>query len=74
MIKLQGLSKQDVAICNLLWNCKTVEDVERIVQALPPEYKKRAVVMRELIVAAELDTIEDVYADTTAYLQRIAAR
>jgi hypothetical protein len=73
MIKLQGLSKQDVAICNLLWNCESVEAVEAMVQAMPPEYKKRAVVMRELIVAAELDTIEDVYADTTAYLQRIAA-
>ena len=74
MIKLQGLSKQDVAICNLLWNCESVEAVERMVAAMPPEYKKRAVVMRELIVAAELDTIEDVYEDTTAYLHSIASR
>jgi hypothetical protein len=74
MIKLQGLSKQDVAICNLLWNCASVEDVERMVNAMPPEYKKRAVVMRELIVAAELDTVEDIHEDITAYLQRIAAR
>ena len=73
MIRLQGLSKQDVAICNLLWNCASVEDVERMVKAMPPAYKQRAVVMRELIVAAELDTIEDVYADTQALLQRIAA-
>ena len=73
MIKLEGLSKQDVAICNLLWNCESVEAVEAMVAAMPPEYKNRAVVMRELIVAAELDTIEDVYADTTALLQRIAA-
>ena len=73
MIKLQGLSKQDVAICNLLWNCASVEDVERMVKAMPPAYKQRAVVMRELIVAAELDTIEDVYADTQALLQRISA-
>jgi hypothetical protein len=74
MIKLQGLSKQDVAICNLLWNCASVEDVERMVKAMPPEYKKRAVVMRELIVAAELDTIEDVYEETTALLHTIASR
>jgi hypothetical protein len=74
MIKLQGLSKQDVAICNLLWNCESVEAVEAMVAAMPPEYKKRAVVMRELIVAAELDTIEDVYEDTTVYLQRISTR
>ena len=73
MIKLQGLSKQDVAICNLLWNCQSVEDVERMVAAMPPEYKSRAVVLRELIVAAELDTIEDVYAETTALLHSIAS-
>ena len=73
MIKLEGLSKQDVAICNLLWNCESVEAVEAMVQAMPPEYKKRAVVMRELIVAAELDTVEDIHEDTTQHLQRIAS-
>ena len=74
MIKLQGLSKQDVAICNLLWNCASVEDVERMVKAMPPAYKTRAVVLRELIVAAELDTIEDVDANITALLHTIASR
>jgi hypothetical protein len=73
MIKLEGLTKQDVAICNLLWNCESVEAVEAMVQAMPPEYKKRAQVMRELIVAAELDTVEDIHEDTTQYLQRIAS-
>jgi hypothetical protein len=74
MIKLQGLSKQDVAICNLLWNCQSVEAVEAMVKAMPPEYKKRAVVMRELMIAAELDTVEDVYEETTALLHTIASR
>ena len=73
MIRLEGISKQDVAICNLLWNCPTEEDVNRMVRAMPPAYKHRAVLMRELMIAAELDTIEDVYADTQALLQRIAA-
>ena len=73
MIKLEGLSKQDVAICNLLWNCASEEAVEAMVRAMPPAYKQRAVLMRELMIAAELDTIEDVYADTTALLQRIAS-
>ena len=44
-----------------------------MVAAMPPEYKSRAVVLRELIVAAELDTIEDVYAETTALLHSIAS-
>ena len=73
MIKLQGLSKQDVAICNLLWNCASVEAVEAMVAAMPPAYKNRAVVMRELMTAAQLDTVEDVDANITALLQRIAA-
>ncbi len=74
MIKLQGLSKQDVAICNLLWNCASVEAVEAMVKAMPPAYKGRAVVLRELMIAAELDTVEDVYEETTALLHTIASR
>ena len=74
MISIEGLSKQDVAICNLLWNCDSIEDVNRMVNAMPPAYKNRAVVMRDLITAAQLDTVEDVHEDITAYLQRISAR
>ena len=73
MIRLEGISKKDVAICNLLWNCATEEDMNRMVAAMPPAYKNRAVVMRELMTAAQLDQVEDVYEDTTALLQRIAA-
>ena len=74
MIKLEGLSKQDVQICKLLWNCDTLEAVDAMVKAMPPAYKNRAVVMRELMTAAQLDQVEDVYADTTALLQRSASR
>jgi len=73
MIKLEGLSAKDIQICNLLWNCDTLEAVDAMVKAMPPAYKQRAVVMRELMTAAQLDTVEDVYADTQALLQRIAA-
>ena len=72
MIKLEGLSKQDVQICKLLWNCDTVEAVDQMVRAMPPAYKNRAVVMRELMTAAQLDQVEDIHEDITSYLQRIA--
>ena len=72
MIQLEGLSKQDVQICNLLWNCDTMEAVDAMVSAMPPAYKNRAVIMRELMIAAELDNVEDVHEDLTQYLQRIA--
>ena len=73
MIDIQGLTKKDVQICKLLWNCDTMEAVDAMVQAMPPAYKKRAVVMRELMIAAELDNLEDVHEDITALLQRISA-
>jgi len=72
MIKLEGLSEKDVQICSLLWNCDSVEAVDRMVAAMPPAYKQRAQVMRELMTAAQLDTVEDVHEDITQYLQRIA--
>ena len=74
MIKLEGLSKQDVQICTLLWNCDSMEAVDAMVKAMPPAYKKRAVIMRELMIAAELDNLETVHEDLTQYLQRIASR
>jgi hypothetical protein len=73
MIQLQGLSKQDVQICTLLWNCDSVEAVDAMVAAMPAAYKQRAEVMRELMTAATLDQLEVVHEDITALLQRIAA-
>ena len=72
MINIQGLTKKDVQICTLLWNCDSLEAVDAMVSAMPPAYKQRAVVMRELMIAAELDNLEDVHEDLTQYLQRIA--
>ena len=74
MIQLEGLSKKDVQICKLLWNCDSMEAVEAMVAAMPPAYKKRAVIMRELMIAAELDNLEDVHADVTALLHSISSR
>ena len=74
MIKLEGLSKQDVQICNLLWNCDSIEAVDAMVSAMPPAYKQRAQSMRELMTAAQLDQVETIDENITAYLQRIAAR
>ena len=73
MINIQGLSKQDVQICKLLWNCDSLEAVDAMVNAMPPAYKQRAVVMRELMTAAQLDQVKDIHEDIPALLQRIAA-
>ena len=74
MIHIEGLTKQDVQICTLLWNCDTIEAVDRMVNAMPAAYKQRAEVMRELMTAAQLDTVEDVHEDITALLHSISSR
>lgn len=74
MIKLEGLTDQDVQICSLLWNCDSIADVDRMVAAMPPAYKQRAVSMRELMTAAQLDQVEDIHENITALLHSIANR
>ena len=74
MIDIQGLSKKDVQICKLLWNCDTMESVDAMVKAMPPAYKKRAVVMRELMIAAELDNVKDVDERIPHLLHSISTR
>ena len=74
MINIQGLSKQDVQICKLLWNCDTMAAVDAMVKAMPPAYKNRAVIMRELMIAAELDNVEDIDENITALLHSISTR
>ena len=74
MIKLEGLSAQDVQICKLLWNCDTVEAVDQMVRAMPPAYKNRAVVMRELMTAAQLDQVEDIDERIPHLLHSISTR
>ena len=73
MINIQGLSAQDVQICKLLWNCDSMAAVDAMVNAMPPAYKQRAVVMRELMISAQLDQVEVIDERIPALLQRIAA-
>ena len=74
MINIQGLSKQDVQICRLLWNCDSLEAVDAMVAAMPPAYKQRAVSMRELMIAAELDNVKDVDERIPHLLHSISTR
>lgn len=73
-IQLEGLTQKDIEICNLLWNCDSVEQVDAMVRAMPSAYKSRAVVLRELMTAAALDNVDTVNEEVTQYLQHIASR
>jgi hypothetical protein len=72
MIKLEGLSAKDVQICNLLWNCDSVEAVDAMVAAMPQAYKQRAQLMRELMTAAAFDDVMTVDEHVKDYLDTIS--
>jgi hypothetical protein len=74
MITIEGLSQQDIQICNLLWNCDSVEAVDRMITAMPAAYKQRAQSLRELMTAAALDNVKDIDDDTRALLHSISSR
>ncbi len=73
-IQLEGLTQKDIEICNLLWNCDSIEAVDAMVRAMPAAYKSRAVVLRELMTAAALDNVDTVNEELAQYLQHIASR
>jgi len=74
MITIEGLSQKDIEICNLLWNCDSVQAVDRMVAAMPAAYKQRAQSLRELMTAAALDNVKDIDENTKALLASISGR
>jgi hypothetical protein len=54
-ITLEGLSKQQYQIADLLWNCDSQDSVQQLMAAMPPEYRKDAVIVHQLMIAAVMD-------------------
>ncbi len=59
MITLEGLSQQQVQIAEMLWKCNSLEEVDRLVRNMPPTYRQDAVTLKELMIAAGLDSYEE---------------
>lgn len=59
MITLKGLTKQQTQIADMLWKCHSLEDVDRLVRNMPPTYQQDAVVLKELLIAAGLDEVQE---------------
>ena len=60
MITIQGLTKQQQQIADMIWSCDGEEDVQRLLRAMPTEYKQDARTVYELMIAAVMDQYEDI--------------
>ena len=59
MITLEGLTAQQMQIAEMLWKCNSLEDVDRLVRNMPPAYRQDAVLVKELLIAAGLDDVQE---------------
>ena len=73
-IQLHGLTKQQYQIADMIWNCDTQEDVQRLMRAMPQAYKQDAVVIHQLLIAAVMDQHMDITEDVKALIDHIRSR
>jgi hypothetical protein len=73
-IELQGLTKQQYQIAELLWSCDTQAQVEQLKSSLPPEYRRQADVVHELMIAAVFDQYEDIDEYTKTLIDHCRSR
>ena len=59
MITLEGLSQQQIQIAEMLWKCNSIDDVDRLVRNMPESYRQDAVIVKELLIAAGLDSYQE---------------
>lgn len=59
MITLEGLTHQQVQIADMLWKCHSLEEVDRLVRNMPDSYRQDAVVIKEMLIAAGLDEVQE---------------
>ena len=69
-IELQGLTRQQHQIADMIWSCDSQADVDRLIGNLPPAYKQDAVVIHQLMIAAVFDQHMDITDDVTAIIRR----
>ena len=71
-IQLHGLTKQQYQIADMIWSCESQTDVDRLIQNLPQAYRQDAVVIHQLMIAAVMDTYEEVTDDVKDIIDRVS--
>lgn len=69
-ITLEGLTRQQYQIADMIWSCESQEDVDRLIRCLPEVYKQDAVTVHTLMIAAVMDQHMEITADVQAVIDR----
>ena len=71
-IQLHGLTKQQYQIADMIWSCESQTDVDRLIKNLPQAYRQDAVVIHQLMIAAVMDTYEEITDDVKDIISRVS--
>ncbi len=71
-ITLEGLTRQQYQIADMLWSCESQEDVQRLLGALPTEYRQDAQTIHQLMIAAVMDQYEEVTEDVKDLIRSVS--
>lgn len=55
MITIEGLTSQQVELCNRLWACDTREEMEKVYFSLPTEERRMATVLIDLMIQESIE-------------------
>ena len=69
-ITLEGLTKQQYQIADMIWNCESQEDVNRLIRNMPAAYRRDAETVHTLMIAAVFDQHEEITDDVKAAIDR----
>jgi hypothetical protein len=72
-ITLEGLSQQQYQIADMLWSCESQEDVQRLLRAMPAEYRQDAQTIHQLMIAAVMDQHTEITEDVKAIIRSICS-
>jgi hypothetical protein len=74
MIQLEGLTKRQYQIADMIWQCDSQENLDTLMSVMPPEYKQDAVTVHELMLAAVFDQQLEIREDVKAVIDHCRSR
>jgi hypothetical protein len=67
-IVIPGLTKGQQMVCILLWQCDSEQEIEHLRTTLPSKLARHIDVCHDMMIAASLDTVDEIYDYTIQYL------
>lgn len=71
MISIDGLTKAQMKLLDIMWNMDTMEDIERFINTFGPKRQKECRLLIELAKLAAIDEIEKIDQDTIELINNI---